>query len=240
MPLKDYQPQERDRINTNKFYFCIYYFYFNQMPNYEQAPMLLSIGDKILNPECAKAIRPHELETAIMNCLSARDFAAVKIIFYLTGQSSIGNFKVAEKTILDHCNISHNAYITARKKLAEMGWLHYMPGETIIIDYPKIYADQEAKKQRTTEITPQRTTEITPQRTTEITHNNKRNNKIKYEKRAAGESFKFSGNGTLDSPYEGTKEQIKYILEHNPTGANYISLKNGLIKIGNYIYKFKI
>lgn len=44
----------------------------------------------------------------------------------------------------------------------------------------------------------------------------------------------------LDSPYEGTKEQIKYILEHNPTGTNYISLKNGLIKIGNYIYKFKI
>lgn len=64
----------------------------------------------------------------------------------------------------------------------------------------------------------------------------------------------------LDSPYEGTKEQIKYILEHNaqqralagaisaagcsqpsyPTGTNYISLKNGLIKIGDYIYKFKI
>ena len=56
----------------------------------------------------------------------------------------------------------------------------------------------------------------------------------------------------LDSPYEGTKEQIKYILEHNarnallleqssyPTGTNYIPLKNGLIKIGNYIYKFKI
>ena len=58
----------------------------------------------------------------------------------------------------------------------------------------------------------------------------------------------------LDSPYEGTKEQIKYILKHNarnvllleqsqssyPTGTNYIPLKNGLIKIGNYIYKFKI
>ena len=116
------------------------------MPNYEQAPMLLSIGDKILNPECAKAIRPHELETAIMNCLGPRDLVAIKIMFYLTGQSSIGNFKVAEKTILDHCNISHNAYITERKKLAEMGWLRYMPGETIIIDYPKIYADWEAKK----------------------------------------------------------------------------------------------
>ena len=176
------------------------------MPNYEQAPMLLSIGDKILNPECAKAIRPHELETAIMNCLSVRDFAAVKIMFYLTGQSSIGNFRVAEKTILDYCNIQHNAYINARKKLVDMGWLRYMPGETIIIDYPKIYADWEAKKQRTsilneesnelkqgtTENTPQRTTENTPQRTTENTHNNKRNNKIKYEKGAAEESFKLS------------------------------------------------
>lgn len=56
----------------------------------------------------------------------------------------------------------------------------------------------------------------------------------------------------LDRPYEGIKEQIKYILEHNahnallleqpsyPVGTNYIPLKNDLIKIGNYIYKFKI
>lgn len=116
------------------------------MPNYEQAPTLLSIGDKILNPECAKAIRPHELETAIMNCLNSRDIVAFKIMFYLTGQSSIGNFRIAEKTILNHCNISHNAYITARKKLVDMGWLRFIPGETIIIDYPKIYADWEAKK----------------------------------------------------------------------------------------------
>lgn len=75
------------------------------MPNYEQAPMLLSIGDKILNPECTKAIRPHELETAIMNCLGPRDLVAIKVMFYLTGQSSIGNFRVAEKTILGYCNI---------------------------------------------------------------------------------------------------------------------------------------
>lgn len=123
------------------------------MPNYEQAPMLLSIGDKILNPECAKAIRPHELETAIMNCLGPRDLVAIKVMFYLTGQSSIGNFRVAEKTILGYCNIQHNAYINARKKLVDMGWLRYIPGETITVDYPKIYADWKAKKQGTSENT---------------------------------------------------------------------------------------
>ena len=228
------------------------------MPNYEQAPMLLSIGDKILNPECAKAIRPHDLETAIMNCLGPRDLVAIKIMFYLTGQSSIGNFRVAEKTILDYCNIQHNAYINARKKLVDMGWLRYIPGETITVDYPKIYADWKTKKQGTSENTSilnentnelkqgtsentsKGTSENTSKGTSENTHNNKRNNKIKYEKEAAEESFKLSGNGTIDNPYEGTKEQIKYILENNPMGPSCLTLKNGLIKIGDYIYKFKI
>lgn len=50
----------------------------------------------------------------------------------------------------------------------------------------------------------------------------------------------FIGAGTLENPYIGSRDAIKTILENNPMGANYLPLKNGLMKIGNYFYKIKI
>lgn len=49
----------------------------------------------------------------------------------------------------------------------------------------------------------------------------------------------FSGKGTLKEPFIGTKEQIKYVIEHNPYGANFLVLQNGYTLIQGYHYKIK-
>lgn len=47
----------------------------------------------------------------------------------------------------------------------------------------------------------------------------------------------FTGAGTLENPYVGSRDEIKIILENNPAGTNCLTLKNGIIKIGDYFYK---
>lgn len=47
----------------------------------------------------------------------------------------------------------------------------------------------------------------------------------------------FIGVGTLENPYVGSRDEIKTILENNPAGTNCLTLKNGIIKIGDYFYK---
>lgn len=107
------------------------------MPNYEQAPLLQAIGEKHRG-KLGKAIRTHELEIAIFNCLGDRDIASIKLMLFLTGNAQDGTFHVAEKTVLDRCNISHKSYITARNKLKEKGWIKHENGSITII-YDKIY-----------------------------------------------------------------------------------------------------
>ena len=163
------------------------------MANYNQAPKILAEGTRFRG-ETGKAIRSHDLETAIMNGLGDRDIAMMKVMFFLTGQAQDGqSFGVAEKTICERCNISERGYKSARKKLVEKGWIKHEEGKiTILYDNiynykqgitentPKIgdnseHPNNELTKQRVTENTPilkQGVTENTPLGITENTHNN--------------------------------------------------------------------
>ena len=76
------------------------------MSNYEQAPLLLSKGDKFKCNNLGKAIRTHELEIAIFNCLGTRDIASIKLMLFLTGNAQDKGFRVSEKTVMERCNIS--------------------------------------------------------------------------------------------------------------------------------------
>ena len=109
------------------------------MPNYDQAPLLKAIGEKHIG-KLGKAIRTHELEIAIFNCLGERDIASIKLMLFLTGNAQDGTFHVAEKTVLERCNLSHTSYIKARKKLVEKEWIKHEKG-SITVMYDKIYED---------------------------------------------------------------------------------------------------
>ena len=111
------------------------------MPNHNQAPTLRAIGQKErTDNRGGRAIRPHELETAIMQGLGDRDMGALKLILFLTGQSTAGNFTLPERTILDRCNMSASTYKRARARLIEIGWISHTPGEAIFVNYDAIYS----------------------------------------------------------------------------------------------------
>lgn len=143
----------------------------NQMSNNNsQAPELKYNGDKMKdNKGWGKAIRTHELESAIMNGLGARDMAMLKIMLFLTGNAE--GFRIAEKTICERCNISETGYKEARKKLVEKGWITHEAGGHIIVNYNTILYGKGL-----TEKTPMGYSENTSQGYSENTHNNIINN----------------------------------------------------------------
>lgn len=152
------------------------------MANYNQAPKILAEGTRFRG-DTGKAIRSHDLETAIMNGLGDRDIAMMKVMFFLTGQAQDGqSFGVAEKTICERCNISEQGYKNARKKLVNMGWLKHDKG-VITILYDNIYNYKLGITENTPKIgdnsehpnkdlTKLGITENTPLGITENTHNN--------------------------------------------------------------------
>lgn len=112
--------------------------------NYRQAPKLNSIGSKDRQDRISGfAMRNHQLEAAIANCLGERDFAAYKVMMFLTGNAADIGFRVAEKTILTRMNISERSYVSARKKLIDMGWIEHESGKHITVNYDKIYDDYD-------------------------------------------------------------------------------------------------
>lgn len=119
------------------------------MPNYNQAPSIKYIGNKLSDEKkWGYAKRSHEVESAIMCGLGERDMAMLKIMLFLTGNAE--GFQVAEATICERCNISSTGYKKARKKLTQMGWLHLNAEDnTIEVDYNVILG----KKQGVTEDT---------------------------------------------------------------------------------------
>lgn len=46
---------------------------------------------------------------------------------------------MAEKTIMERCNISESGYKNARKKLIEKGWISLVAGEEIAVNFDAIY-----------------------------------------------------------------------------------------------------
>ena len=158
-----------------------------------------------------------------MNGLGERDFAAMKIMLFLTGNAE--GFGVAEKTILERCNISESAYKKARKKLVDKGWITHKPGEAIIVNYNTIfkgYTDNTSSNSMGyTENTSKGCTENTPLGITENTHNNIRNN--------------INNNIIIDEPIEEEVEVEKPIGEISSSqlkamGCVYETLEDNLIK----------
>ena len=174
------------------------------MANNQQAPTLLAKGEKMnTKTKWGKAIRTHELETAIMCGLGERDMAMLKIMLFLTGNAADGSFKVAEKTICERCKISESGYKTARKKLVAMGWITLKASESITVNYDVILNQYrkgitentptenlksmgytEKSPQGYTEKSPQGYTEKSPQGYTEKSHNNISNNIHNYDNSA--------------------------------------------------------
>lgn len=137
---------------------------------HSQAPEIKYNGDKMKdNKGWGKAIRTHELESAIMNGLGERDMAMLKIMLFLTGNAE--GFKVAEKTICERCKISESGYKNARKKLIDMGWITHAQGGHIIVNYNTILYGKGFS-----ENTSQGISENTSLGYSENTHNNITNN----------------------------------------------------------------
>ncbi len=113
------------------------------MANHNQAPQLLSVGNK--NQECdvykGFAQRNHLLEYGMMNCLGDRDFTMLKIMLFLTGNQGNVGFTIPEDTICTACNISSKSYIDNRKKLIAKGWISHEEAKYIKVNYDKIYED---------------------------------------------------------------------------------------------------
>lgn len=162
------------------------------MANYNQAPELKAIGQKQRDSKkWGKAIRTHELEMKIMCGLGDRDFAAMKIMLFLTGNAANEGFRVAEKTIMERCNISESAYKNARKKLISMGWISHEAGKHITVNYDMVYGgkgdtdntpnEETQKTMGITDNTPKGYIENTPSGYRENTYNNIRNNITKYD-----------------------------------------------------------
>lgn len=60
------------------------------------------------------------------------------LLLYLIFQQQNGSFSPAELTILKACNMVHSRYNDARKALHEMGYITYIPYQSITINYKNI------------------------------------------------------------------------------------------------------
>lgn len=111
---------------------------------FNQAPILKSKGEKDMDNKWGKAIRTHHLESIIMNGLTGKEGAQLKLMLFLTGNADNGSFAVAEATVLSRCGMSESTYKNARKKLVKKGWITHKPSQNgiqgeIIVDYDAIY-----------------------------------------------------------------------------------------------------
>lgn len=184
------------------------------MANLQQAPAIKHTGIKNRDTKgWGKAIRTHELEMCIMCGLGERDFVPMKIMLFLTGNADDGSFRVAEKTIMERCNISETSYKNARKKLVSMGWITHDAGKSITVNYDAIYnsfkgdtnntpSTQTQKIKGDTDNTPSGYTNNTSSGDIENTHNNIRNNITKYDNVEA-----------LSTPYGDDKSSMKPVEE---------------------------
>lgn len=118
------------------------------MAFYNQAPILKSKGEKNRDKKWHMAIRTNHLESIIMNGLTGKEGAQLKLMWFLTGNADNGSFAVAEATVLSRCGMSESTYKNARKSLVEKGWIIHKPSANgqqgeIIVDYDAIYKSAE-------------------------------------------------------------------------------------------------
>lgn len=104
------------------------------MANLKQAPTLQHNGEKKDNLFYQL---PQNLMDIIFNELKDKS-AQLRIMIVLIGTKP--GFKVSEQWILDRTGLQHASYISARKKLVEMGWLQLDAATTITVNINAIYA----------------------------------------------------------------------------------------------------
>lgn len=154
------------------------------MANLQQAPAIKYNGEKNRDQKkWGKAIRTHELESAIMCGLGERDIVPLKVMLFLTGNAE--GFQVAEKTIMERCNISRTSYINARTKLKEKGWITHIEGKEIAVNYDVIlgYSDNTSLNEKSkgySDNTPMGYSNNTSQGYSDNTHNNIIGNSITF------------------------------------------------------------
>ena len=210
------------------------------MANMNQAPFIRYNGEKNKDTRgWGKAIRTHELESKIMCGLGDRDMVALKIMLFLTGNAD--GFQVAEKTIMDRCNISETAYKKARKKLAdELGWITHVPGKAIIVNYGVIYNGkgvtddtpilEDDRAMGYSDNTSKGYSEKSPLGYSYNTHNNIRNNINKQNNEVSEPEVE---EGSKDNPIVVSKEWL--IERHN---AVY-TCGNGVFHYNNKFYRME-
>lgn len=149
------------------------------MPNLKQAPTLVHEGKK--HDEQFYAL-PQNLMDIIFTELKDKS-AQLRIMIVLIGTKP--GFKVSEQWILDRTGLQHASYITARKKLVEMGWLKLDAATTITVNIDAIYAKGRSntvlpQKQSSNTVLPNESNTVLQERSNTvlpIIYNNETDNK---------------------------------------------------------------
>lgn len=101
------------------------------MGNTKQAPILIHEGDKIDSKQFY-CIDQNLCET-IFNELSGKNGNALKLMFFLLGNSGTGSFRVAEQTVKQATGMDKKSYQRARKDLEEKGWIRNEKGKVVVL-----------------------------------------------------------------------------------------------------------
>lgn len=91
-----------------------------------------------------KNIRDGYLEQKIAEVCGEKQFAAYKLLMFLTG--SADGFRIAEKTACERCSLSERGYRNARKFLKENNLIRLTPDNRIEVNYEAIYNHQKQSK----------------------------------------------------------------------------------------------
>ena len=121
------------------------------MPNYKQAPKLYHNKSSFNSKNYYNL--PQELMDCIFQQLDGKCGNQIKLMTVLLGTLGDGSFGVSEKWICDRTGMVQQTYSTARKALAERGWVYVEDGKlyvlpTIIrygIHYPDGATEEERK-----------------------------------------------------------------------------------------------
>ena len=178
---------------------------------FNQAPILKSKGEKDMDNKWGKAIRTHHLESIIMNGLSGKEGAQLKLMWFLTGNSDKGSFAVAEATVLSRCGMSESTYKNARKALIEKGWIIHKPSQNgqqgeIIVDYDAIY-----KSAADIENTPSADIDNTPL------------------------NFEYTSAGVIDNTHNNIRKNIN-LKNINLNNINKPKVSECSDKLGNFVF----
>lgn len=104
-----------------------------------KAPKLVFNGAKEQDNENTNQsyIIPQKLGDIIFKELGDKP-AQLRIMLVLCGTKE--GFAISNKWICDRTGLVQQSYNTALKKIAEMGWITYVPYKSITINYDVIYA----------------------------------------------------------------------------------------------------